>query len=80
MLIIWVDINSNNTIRQRTSSNATDGGWRDGSLDKANLKAYDADRVTVQACWAGTPDEAAMRLWYASGNATLEEYMGRQQS
>jgi hypothetical protein len=44
-------------------------------LKKANLHAYDTDRVATQACWAGQSDKAAMRLWSASGNDTLEEYL-----
>jgi hypothetical protein len=70
------DVDVNNVVRQRASNNGTDGAWRNGPLEKASLHAYDADRVTMQACWAGQPESTATRLWFASDNDTLEEFSG----
>jgi hypothetical protein len=75
VLMLCVDIDSDNVVRQLVSNNGTDGAWRRGPLEKANLHAYDADRVAMQACWAGLSGNIAMRLWFASDNDTLEEYL-----
>lgn len=74
-LTILPDIEASNTLRQRTSRNVPGDYWRDGPLEQANLTAYDADRVAMQACWTGLDEKTAMRLWYASSNTTLEEYL-----
>jgi hypothetical protein len=47
------DIDVNNTIRQRSNSNKTNV-WVDGPINDLNIKAYDADRVGMQACWYGS--------------------------
>lgn len=46
-------IDTNNTIKQRTSSNTTNGVWADGPVNAANIKTNNADTVGMQACWYG---------------------------
>lgn len=71
------DIDTKNIIRQRSSSNDSDSSWKDGLLEKANLEAYDADRVAMKACWESHRGAIDVRLWYASSNTTIEEYLWR---
>lgn len=47
-----VDIDRNNTIKQRSNSASTNV-WVDGPINSLNLKAFDADEVGLQACWYG---------------------------
>ncbi|KAM0713733.1 hypothetical protein Q7P37_010695 [Cladosporium fusiforme] len=69
------DIDQDNIIRQRSGSNSTTARWQSGVLEKASLKAYNADRVALQACWESYEESNSVRLWHASDNATLEEYL-----
>lgn len=51
-------IDQNNTLRQRSNSNAssaytTPGIWTDGPINNLDLKVWDADQVGMQACWYG---------------------------
>lgn len=46
--IFYIDLN--NTLREKINSNTTNV-WREGPLTKKNLKANQADRVALQACW-----------------------------
>jgi len=45
-------IDRNNTLRQRSNSNAS-YLWVDGPLNELELKVWDADQVGMQACWYG---------------------------
>ena len=47
------DIDTDNTIKQRSNSNTTNV-WVDGPINSANLQANDADQVGMQACWYGS--------------------------
>lgn len=68
-----IDIDADNRIRQRSSSNQS-SGWSDGSIGRANLKAWNGDMVGVQACWA-INFSVPIRIFYASDETTFEEYL-----
>lgn len=71
-----LDLDTNNVIRQRSSSNRSDSeGWTDGSISRANLTAWDGDLVGLTACWSSINASIPIRLWYASDNETFEEYL-----
>ncbi|GAB7341492.1 hypothetical protein MBLNU457_7720t2 [Dothideomycetes sp. NU457] len=48
--VFYIDVN--NTLRQKTNSNATNV-WVEGPLSKQKFKVYNADQVGMQACWYG---------------------------
>lgn len=50
-------VTQNNTIKQVSSSNQTNGLWVDGPVTAQNLVANDADQVGMQACWYGSDCE-----------------------
>ncbi|KAH9832708.1 hypothetical protein Tdes44962_MAKER00188 [Teratosphaeria destructans] len=45
-------IDRENRVRQRSNSNMTNV-WTDGPINSANIVAYSADQVGMQACWYG---------------------------
>ena len=51
--------------------------WTEGSTRQAKLKAWDGDLVSLTACWEISND-FPVRLFYASSNATFEEYLWRR--
>ncbi|KAM0715748.1 hypothetical protein Q7P37_008262 [Cladosporium fusiforme] len=67
-------IDKDHKIRQRSGDNSTTS-WTDGPINESNLAAYRGDLVGLHACWAGIGSKAPIRLWYASGNTTFEEYL-----
>ena len=70
------DIDSDNLIQQRSGNNRTDG-WTEGSISKSKLTAWDGDLVGLTACASALDDSAPIRLFYASSNTAVEEYLWR---
>ena len=76
LLIIQPDIDSEHQVRHRKGNNKS-MSWNEGSTRQAKLKAWDGDLIGLTACW-GTSNDFPIRLFYASSNATFEEYLWRR--
>jgi len=76
-LILRTDIDKDHIVRQRTAD-STSQEWSDGPINDLQLTAFDGDLVGLHACWVGKDRQAPLRLWYASDNATFQEYVRKR--
>ena len=80
------DTDQNSMLRQRSLDNST-YVWTDGLLNKMNIKALDADKVGMQACFYdgpidnvnlnGTNPDTGIRVFVATSETTFDQLAWR---